>query len=1337
DDAATLTISAPAIAETNTDQTVSFPVTLDRAVAGGFTVAFASTNSTADGSDYAVVTAGPLVFTGTAGETKNIEVTIKGDRVVEGSETFTLTLGAVTPAPPVQAASIGTGASATGTIANDDTATLTISAPAITETDADQTVNVPVTLDRAVAGGFTVAFASAHGTADGSDYAVVTASPLVFTGAAGETKNIEVTIQGDLLVEGNETFTLTLGAVTPVAPVLAGSIVTGASATGTITNDDMATLTISAPAITETNTDQTVNFAVRVDRAVVGGFTAAFSVADGSADGSDYTLVTASPLVFAGTAGETKNIEVTIQGDPLVEGDETFTLTLGAVTPAPPVQAGSIVTGASSTGTITNDDTATLSITAPAITETNTDQTVTFAVGLDRAVAGGFTVAFASTNGTADGSDYTVVTASPLVFTGIAGEMKNIEVTIQGDQVVEGDETFSLTLGAVTPAAPVQAGSIGTGASATGTITNDDTATLSITAPAITETNADQTVNFPVILDRAVAGGFTVAFSVAGGSADGSDYAVVTASPLVFTGAAGETKNIAVMIQGDHLVEGDETVTLTLGAVTPAPPVQAASIGTGASATGTINNDDLAGIDVTPTSGLMTTEADGTAAFTVTLTSQPRNTVTIPLTSSDTGEGTVPANVQLDQTNWNTGVMVTVTGADDDVVDGDVAYTIETGDPTSSDTDYDVFGAVDVADLSVTNEDLDTAEVMVSAISGNTKEDGTTATFTVTLTSQPTDSVTIPLTSSDTGEGTVPASVEVAPGQWKTGVVVTVTGQDDDVIDGDVAFTVATGDPASTDANFNALGADDVDDVSVINEDLDTAEVIVTAISGNTKEDGTTATFTVTLTSRPADTMTIPLTSSDTDEGTVPASVEVAPAQWKTGVTVTVTGMDDDSIDGDIAYTIVTGDPTSTDANFDALDAGDVNDVAVTNEDQDTAEVIVTAISGNTKEDGTTATFTVTLTSQPTDTVTIPLISSDTGEATVPASVEVAPGQWKTGVVVTVTGQDDDVIDGDIAYTVATGDPASTDANYDDLRADDVDDVEATNEDQDTAEIVVTPTTGLRTDEGGTSDTFIIRLTSRPSAAVTIPIRSSNTAEGTVDIVSAVLDATNWDTGVTVTLTGADDVVIDGDQTYTIITGDPSSADPNYDPLGADDVPDVSATNLDDDIARVLVNPISNVTTDEGGATATFRVRLSLRPSSAVTVSLTSSNTAEGTVDRDRVVLDTTNFDAGVTVTVTGVDDDFVDGDIAYTIVTGDPTSIDANYDALSASDVDDVSVTNEDLDTAEVIVATISGNTKEDGSTAMFTVTLTSRPADTVTIPLTSSDTGEGTVPASVEVAP
>jgi hypothetical protein len=55
----------------------------------------------------------------------------------------------------------------------------------------------------------------------------------------------------------------------------------------------------------------------------------------------------------------------------------------------------------------------------------------------------------------------------------------------------------------------------------------------------------------------------------------------------------------------------------------------------------TNTDNDTAGITVTPIAGLVTTEAGGTATFTVVLNTQPTADVTIGLSSSDASEGTV------------------------------------------------------------------------------------------------------------------------------------------------------------------------------------------------------------------------------------------------------------------------------------------------------------------------------------------------------------------------------------------------------------------------------------------------------------------------------------------------------------------------------------------------------------------------------------------------------------------------------------------------------------------------------------------------------------------------
>ena len=258
--------------------------------------------------------------------------------------------------------------------------------------------------------------------------------------------------------------------------------------------------------------------------------------------------------------------------------------------------------------------------------------------------------------------------------------------------------------------------------------------------------------------------------------------------------------------------------------------------------------------------------------------------------------------------------------------------------------------------VTLTIVDNDTVGVNVSAISGNTTEAEDTATFTVTLESEPTAPVSVALSSNDPSEGTVANSVTVPVALWDTGVTVTVTGVDDDVVDGDVAYTIVTGNVTSTDLNYNALNGTAIANVAVTNTDNDTVGVLVSAISGNTTEAEGTATFLVTLNSEPIAPVTVALSSSDPSEGTVPSNVTVPVALWDTGVSVTVTGVDDAIVDGDVDYTIVTGNVTSTDPNYNVLNGTAVADVAVTNTDNDEHTL---NIANATAEEGNSITFEV------------------------------------------------------------------------------------------------------------------------------------------------------------------------------------------------------------------------------------------------------------------------------------------------------------------------------------------------------------------------------------------
>src|SRR5207237_503535 len=145
---------------------------------------------------------------------------------------------------------------------------------------------------------------------------------------------------------------------------------------------------------------------------------------------------------------------------------------------------------------------------------------------------------------------------------------------------------------------------------------------------------------------------------------------------------------------------------------------------------------------------------------------------------------------------------------------------------------------------------------------------------------------------------------------------------------------------------------------------------------------------------------------------------------------------------------------------------------------------------------------------------------------------------------------------------------------------------------------------------GGTAS-FTVVLASQPTATVSVGISSSNTAEGTVSTSSLTFSTANWNTPQTVTVTGVDDFVDDGNIAYSIVTAAATSGDAGYSGMNASDV---SISNTDNDTAGFTVSPASGLVTTEAGGAASFTIVLDSKPTANVTIPLSSSNVAEGTL---------------------------------------------------------------------------------------------------------------------------
>jgi len=238
--------------------------------------------------------------------------------------------------------------------------------------------------------------------------------------------------------------------------------------------------------------------------------------------------------------------------------------------------------------------------------------------------------------------------------------------------------------------------------------------------------------------------------------------------------------------------------------------------------------------------------------------------------------------------------------------------------------------------------------------------------------------------------------------------------------------------------------------------------------------------------------------------------------------------------------------------------------------------------------------------------------------------------------------------------------------------------------------------------EGGTN-VFNVKLTAMPLAAFTVSVaRISGDTNLTVQSGSpAVLDASNWETGLPITLAASEDP----DSQHGIAIFRCSSP-------GLNDA-DVTATEVENDLG-IIALPTS-ISVPENGSEI-FDVKLSTDPGGAFAVTVTrDSGDTDIAPSPDPTVL---NFNSGnwndyQTVTVNAGDDPDVGNNKAILSCAG--PGVDTNY--ITCTEIDD--------DTVELIVSPLSIEVAEGGTNG-FTVKMSVIPPEnsTVTVSRVSGST-------------
>jgi hypothetical protein len=260
---------------------------------------------------------------------------------------------------------------------------------------------------------------------------------------------------------------------------------------------------------------------------------------------------------------------------------------------------------------------------------------------------------------------------------------------------------------------------------------------------------------------------------------------------------------------------------------------------------------------------------------------------------------------------------------------------------------------------------------------------------------------------------------------------------------------------------------------------------------------------------------------------------------------------------------------------------------------------------------------------------------------------------------------------------------------------------------------ITSPTTTVVGEDATSSLNFNVALTINPSGDVVVPFSVSDISEATVSTSQLTFTSSNWDTAQTITVTGVDDELFDGDISFQLISGNPvSTADANYDSLDASDVDDFTLTNEDNDgisasvednvtcyngidgsaVVSVSSGNNQNYTfswTDVNNNIVATTANLTNVNAGSYTVTVTdadnvtSSSTLTITEPQQLTITGTTNLCVGSTVSLTGSGTASITNpwtsaspSVATVNATGVVTGVTAGTSVLTYTDIDGCSIT-------------------------------------------------------------
>ena len=844
------------------------------------------------------------------------------------------------------------------------------------------------------------------------------------------------------------------------------------------------------------------------------------------------------------------------------------------------------------------------------------------------------------------------------------------------------------------------------------TITDDDVPstgiTISLSTDRVQESGGPIQITVTGELDASPAlNDTTVTLTLGTGTAGDDDFVSIEPVPLTIrTGQTSGSAHVLVTPVADYIDEGTGE-TLRLRATTTSTlelrPQTTFEI--------TIeDDDDPASNEITLTVSRQTLgESAGETQITVTgeLNAAPAQsdiiaTLTLEAGSADNDdfEAIEPVRLTIRAGRTSGSARVPVTPVNDRIDEG-TGETLRLVAEVSQAPASLVIRQPNVFELTI--EDDDEAALVLSR-NALTVREGESATYTVRLDSQPTDSVTMTLsaTGADAEEVTArPQELMFTAQDWNTPRTVTVSATKD---------TDGSDDSAEIGHALDGGGYDDISgEVVVTVDDIDTASrsVQIAIKPDRVEEDDATTTVEITATLNGATRSVATSVDLNANGGTATngtdftaittVMVRIPAGELSATQTFHFTPIDD-SIDEGLSETVI----------FNATTDGlSVRPATMTIVDNDGRGIELTSTLVEVEEgDANGETYTVALATQPTGTVTVRIaVSGNSDIAVTPTSLTFTDSSWSTPQPITITAaQDDDATheSAELRHTASGADYGGVRALALNVEVED-DDIQGVTISKD--EVVF--------EEGG-SATYTVVLDTQPTGTVTVRPEIITGGDEDVRTSPASLSFTrsSWSTAKTVTVSGAQD--LDQSDDRTRIEHTVSGAD-----YGETEVASVEVTVTDDDTASTQVRlTISTNTVHESDPRTQITVTGEVDGSpthNPIEIELKFQDIGQAQAGRDyevvqpvTLIIATGRTSGTQQIAMTPVNDRIDEGDGEKVRLVATTTS------ELELAPARSFDITIEDDDEAGLVLSHTALTVQEEGNTS-YTVKLSSQPVRTV----------------------